>query len=72
MPAEDIAARFGVSAAVVRQRLKLGSVSPKLIEVYRNGGMTLDQLTAFTLTDDHKAQERVWRELPNSLTLPCV
>lgn len=64
MPAEDIAARFGVSAAIVRQRLKLGSVSPKLVQKYRNGEMTLEQLTAFTITDDHTAQERVWRELP--------
>ena len=29
MSAEDIAARFGVTAAVVRQRLKLGAASPK-------------------------------------------
>lgn len=64
MPAEDIAARFGVSPAVVRQRLKLGSVSPRLIKRYRNGEMTLDQLTAFTITDDTKEQERVWKSLP--------
>jgi ParB family chromosome partitioning protein len=64
MPAADIAARFGVSEAVVKQRLKLGSVSPRLIKRYREGEMTLEQLTAFTITDDHKAQERVWRELP--------
>lgn len=65
MPAEDIAARFGISAAVVKQRLKLGSVSPRLIKRYRDGDMTLEQLTAFTITDDHKAQERVWRDLPD-------
>jgi len=44
--AEDIAARFGVSAAVVRQRLKLGAVSPKLRSLYRKGDMNLDQLSA--------------------------
>jgi len=57
---EDIAADFGVTPAVVRQRLKLAAVSPTLMEVYRKGEMTLDQLVAFTLTDDHGAQERVW------------
>ena len=57
---EEIAARFGVSSTVVRQRLKLAAVSPRLMEVYRKGDMTLDQLVAFTLTDDHEAQERVW------------
>ena len=36
--AEDIAARFGV----VRQRLRLAAVSPKLMQVYRDGGRTLE------------------------------
>jgi ParB family transcriptional regulator, chromosome partitioning protein len=65
MPAEDIAARFGVTPAVVRQRLKLAAVSPKLIQLYRDGQMSLEELTAFTVTDDHAKQERVWAELPD-------
>lgn len=64
MAAEDIAARFGVTAAVVKQRLKLAAVSPKLIQAYRNEEMTLEQLTAFTITDDHQKQEQVWEQLP--------
>jgi ParB family chromosome partitioning protein len=64
MSAEDIAARFGVTATVVRQRLKLGAVSPKLRSLYRKGEMNLDQLSAFAITEDHERQERVWRELP--------
>jgi ParB family transcriptional regulator, chromosome partitioning protein len=64
MSAEDIAARFGVTAAVVRQRLKLGAVSPKLMKLYRNSDMNLDQLSAFAITEDHERQERVWKELP--------
>lgn len=63
MTADDIAARFGLTAAVVRQQLKLGAVSPALLQVYRDGGMNLEQLMAFTITDDHVAQERVWSEL---------
>jgi ParB family chromosome partitioning protein len=63
MSAEDIAARFGVTAAVVRQRLKLGAVSPKLMALYRKGEMNLDQLSAFAITEDHERQERVWKEL---------
>lgn len=62
MNAEDIAARFGVTPAVVRQRLKLAAVSPKLIDLYRNEEMSLDQLTAFAITDDHARQEAVWEE----------
>lgn len=64
MRPEDIAARFGVTPAVVKQRLKLGAVSPKLMKLYRSGELNLDQLTAFAITDDHKKQERVWSELP--------
>jgi ParB family chromosome partitioning protein len=63
MAAEDIAARFGVTATVVKQRLKLGAVSPKLMKLYRHGEMSLEQLSAFAITDDHDRQERIWREL---------
>jgi ParB family transcriptional regulator, chromosome partitioning protein len=62
---EDIAAKFGVTAAVVRQRLKLASVSRKLMALYRKGDMTLDQLMAFTVSNDHAAQEAAWFEAPD-------
>ncbi|WP_273728926.1 ParB N-terminal domain-containing protein [Brucella gallinifaecis] len=61
--AEEIAARFGVSAHVVKQRLRLGAVSPKLMLVYREGDLTLDQLMAFAITDDHVRQEQVFENL---------
>ncbi len=64
MSAEDIASRFGVTAAVLRQRLKLGAVSPRLMALYRKGEMNLEQLCAFAITEDHERQERVWSELP--------
>ena len=38
-------------------------VSPKLIKAYRNEEMILEHLMAFTLTDDHKAQEKAWKAL---------
>lgn len=57
---ETIAARFRVTPAVVRQRLKLASVSPALHDVYAADGMSLDQLMAFTVSDDHARQEQVW------------
>ena len=59
---EDVAARFGVTPTVVRQRLKLASVSPQLMALYREAGMTLDCLMAFTVSDDHEAQEAAWFE----------
>jgi hypothetical protein len=47
---EDIAARHFVTPAIVKQRLRLASVSPKLHEVYAEDGMTLEQLMAFSVT----------------------
>lgn len=61
--AEEIAARFGVTPHVVRQRLRLGAVSPKLMQVYRDGDLTLEQLMAFAITDDHARQEGVYERL---------
>ena len=56
-PIEDIAADFGVSPLVVQRRMKLANVSPRLMADYRTGGVTLEQLMALTITDDHVAQE---------------
>lgn len=44
-----IAAHHFVTPAVVRQRLKLAGVSPKLLDVYAEDGLTLEQLMAFTM-----------------------
>jgi ParB family chromosome partitioning protein len=60
---EEIAARFSITPAVVKQRLKLAAVSPALMARYREGELTLDQLMAFTLTDDHGRQFQVWAQL---------
>lgn len=60
---EEIGARFSVSSTIVRQRLKLAAVCPKLMALYREGELTLDQLMAFTLTDDPARQEEIWARL---------
>ncbi|WP_331375361.1 ParB/RepB/Spo0J family partition protein [Sinorhizobium chiapasense] len=57
---EDIAARFFVSVATVRQRLRLASVSPRLLDLYASDEMTLQQVMAFSITNDHVRQEQVW------------
>ncbi len=56
-PVEDIAADFGVTPLVVQRRLKLANVSPRLLADYRADEVTLDQLMALAITDDHAAQE---------------
>jgi ParB family transcriptional regulator, chromosome partitioning protein len=60
---EEIAAAFFVSVNVVKQRLKLASVSPTLLDVYAEDGVTLDQLMAFTVSGDHERQEQVFERL---------
>jgi ParB family chromosome partitioning protein len=41
-------------------------VSAKLLDIYAEDGMTLDQLMAFTVTTDHTRQEQVWDTVQNS------
>lgn len=57
MSIEDIAARHGVTPDVVKRRLLLARVSPKVMQLFREGTLTLEQVMAFTLTDDHAAQD---------------
>lgn len=66
MSEEDIAARHFVAPAIVKQRLRLASVSPKLHEVYAEDGMTLEQLMAFSVSGDHIRQEQVWDNVSRS------
>ncbi|MEN3976607.1 ParB/RepB/Spo0J family partition protein [Emcibacter sp. SYSU 3D8] len=63
--AEETAARFGMPVSTVLQRLKLAAVSPRLLAEYREERMTLEQLMAFTISDDIDAQEAIWFDLPH-------
>ena len=60
---EEIGARFGVSAHVVRQRLRLGSAAPELMAAYREGTLALDQLTAFCVSEDRDRQRQVLAQI---------
>ncbi|OJV29290.1 ParB/RepB/Spo0J family partition protein [Sphingomonas sp. 67-36] len=66
MSEEEIAAAFFVPAQVVKQRLRLASVSPVLLEIYAEDGMTLEQLMAFTVSTDHARQEQVWEAIKDA------
>jgi ParB family chromosome partitioning protein len=58
MTEEAIAAAFFVSVTVVKQRLRLTSVSPTLLEIYAEDGMTLEQLMAFTVSPTMPVRSR--------------
>jgi len=63
---EEIAARFFVSVATVKQRLRLASVSPRLLDLYATDEMTLEQIMAFSITNDHVRQEQAWDTVSRS------
>ena len=63
-PIEDIAADFSVTPLVVQRRLKLANVSPRLMADYRADAVTLDQLMALAVTDDHALQDAAFYDAP--------
>jgi ParB family transcriptional regulator, chromosome partitioning protein len=63
MTLTDIAARFGVTDRIVEQRLKLARVAPSILKAYRSGETDLECVMAFAVTDDAKAQVRMWKSL---------
>ncbi|MGB6176122.1 MAG: ParB/RepB/Spo0J family partition protein [Methylocella sp.] len=63
---EEIAAAFFVGVNVVKQRLRLAAVSDNLLNIYAEDDMSLEQLMAFTVTNDHARQEQVWEALQRS------
>jgi ParB family chromosome partitioning protein len=63
---EQIAAVFFVPVSVVKQRLRLAAVSPRLLEVYAEDEMTLEQLMAFSVSPEHERQEQVWEAVQRS------
>ncbi|MDC7685289.1 ParB/RepB/Spo0J family partition protein [Asticcacaulis sp. BYS171W] len=70
MDAADIAARFDVSEHTVKQRLRLGAVSPVLMQAYRDEKLTLSQLMAYALTEDHARQEATFARLKGAYNEP--
>ena len=71
---ETIAAAFRVSPAVVKQRLRLAKASPTLRDAYQTDEISLEQLMAFCLTEDHARQEQVldairrhWSKSPETI-----
>ena len=63
-PIEDIAADFSVTPLVVQRRLKLANVSPRLMADYRADAVSLEQLMALAITDDHVAQDGAFYDAP--------
>jgi len=60
---DKIADSFGVTTLVVERRLKLRAAAPALLEEYRDGQLTTDQLIGLCSTDNHALQVEVWNRV---------
>jgi ParB family transcriptional regulator, chromosome partitioning protein len=56
---EEIARKYGLSEHEVEQALALGALSPAVRDVWRKGEIKASVAKAFTLADDHAAQDQV-------------
>jgi ParB family chromosome partitioning protein len=61
---EDVAAAFGVTPLVVKRRMKLATVSPKLMAQFREDKIGLDCLMVLASVDEHDKQEQAWAGVP--------
>lgn len=61
-----IAPRFGVAVTHVKRLLALGSVSPRILDAWRQGKLQIAQVQAFTIAPSVEEQDRVFDKLSNS------
>jgi ParB/RepB/Spo0J family partition protein len=62
---EDVAAAFGITPLVVKRRMKLATVSPKLMALFREDQIGLDCLMVLASVNDQQKQEQTWAALPS-------
>jgi ParB family chromosome partitioning protein len=60
---ESIATQYGATVLHVQRRLKLASLAPELLKLYRKGELQLDQVMALVALDDPKRQWMLYRSL---------
>lgn len=70
MTRAEVAAAYFTTERFVEQRLRLTSASPKLLDIYADGEMTLELLEAFTVNPDHFRQEQVWDAIQHTYRQP--
>ena len=60
MSPADIAKRFGFSERYVKQRLRLASLAPEILDAMRLGKLTLDAAMTYAGTHDQKLQLKIF------------
>lgn len=56
-----IAAAHGASESAVKKLLALGSVSPMLMQLFRDGKIKMDEMQSLASVSDHTRQEAAWK-----------
>ena len=80
---DEIAVRFGCSPRRVKQRLRLGTIIPEVLEAFEAKTITYAIVQAFAKTDDNARQRAVWDAIKdqayinaymieNALTEDCI
>ncbi len=65
MTPEQVGDRFGISTMTVRRRIRLAKVGPRIMDEFRVGQVTLVQMEALAIADDHGEQESAFFDLPD-------
>jgi ParB family transcriptional regulator, chromosome partitioning protein len=60
MSPADIAKRFGFSERYVKQRLRLASLAPEILDAMRRGRLTMDAAMAYAGTQDQRLQVKIF------------
>lgn len=58
---DRIADALGVTPLVVERRLRLMAAAPELLQEFREGELSTDQMIALCASDDHERQVRTWK-----------
>ena len=61
---QQIAKAFGLSVLHVKRRLKLSTVAPSLLDLFRQKEIGLDEVMALTACHDQDHQVQLWKSLP--------
>jgi len=60
---KEIAKEFGVALTLVKRRLKLADVASGIVQKYRVGKLSLEQVMAFTVEESHEKQLECLKEV---------
>ena len=67
---DAVALRFGITEQTVHRRMRLGRLSPVVLDAFREGRISEEAAKAFSIVSDHAAQERVLSDIESRAAFP--